>query len=194
MKTIVIIICLFILAGCYTEKKATNQHGRAVATFPEIGADYCARTYPPQPSIDSVFTSDSSKFKETIEGLQGDLYSASALTDSLINALANGDTTCRKYAQVIIELQKQIIALKQKVITLPPVTTHTEKTNTIVNTAEVDLWRIEVRRAIGLLEKKTAEYDKMKKARDKWRLIAIGLMVVLGLGLFFKIRKMFAKK
>ena len=55
------ILLAFILSGCYGLQKAKIQHGKAVSTFPEIGAEYCAITFPAKDSIikgDSVLSFD----------------------------------------------------------------------------------------------------------------------------------------
>lgn len=186
---------VLIFAGCYNQKKATLQHGKAVLVFPAIGADYCARVYPPRDTTITVHVSDSTKYKEIVEDLQGDLYISNQLIDSLVDALANGDTTCRKYAKVIIDLQKQLLTLKQKIITIPPVTTHEVVTNTVIDRAALDLCNIEKSKAIQLALDETAERKDWQAKAKKRFWIAAGLGTLIGLYLFFWIRKrFFAKK
>jgi hypothetical protein len=39
-------VCAILLAGCYSEKKAVRQVGKAQAYYPSVTADFCARTHP----------------------------------------------------------------------------------------------------------------------------------------------------
>lgn len=170
LATVLLLVFIFwivsALTGCgYPMSKAKSQFAKASVAYPELPADYCARTYPPQIKSDTTFTSDSALYQQTIDELQGDLSNSNQTVDSLIKQLGVGDTACRKYLAIIIDLQKKIMALKQKVITLPPIVNTFHTKETVVNTAALDLCSINRDKAIGLLEKKTAEYDK-------WRAIA----------------------
>lgn len=49
------ILFVLLLSSCaYNRDTATKQHGRAVATFPEIGAAFCADKYPVRTHTDST--------------------------------------------------------------------------------------------------------------------------------------------
>ena len=47
-----LIIAIFLLSSCYSEKKATSQFNKAVLSYPHIPLDYCAAQFPDKP--DSV--------------------------------------------------------------------------------------------------------------------------------------------
>ena len=153
------LILLILLSGCYNQRKATVQHGKAVATFPAIGADYCARAYPAKDSLikgDSVIVFDT-------------LYVGEVLFDTV---------TVNDTVRITKHLPGKVITQRIRVV----------DTFRVVDKASLDLCSIERGSAITQLEKKTGEYDKMKTGRNKWRMIAIGLMIVLGLWVAFKLK------
>jgi len=161
--TILMLLFVMTLPGCYPIKKARAQHGKAVTSFPEIGADYCARTYPVQNNYikgDSVVTFDT-------------LYVGG---DFIFDTITVNDT---------VRITK-VIQLPGKLITKFIRVTDTVK---VVDKAALDLCSIERGKAIFLLDEKTKESDKWKKIAIKRLWVIIGLGVVLGLGIFFTVRK-----
>lgn len=153
------------LAGCYNQKKATVQHGRAVATFPELGADYCARIYPPDTtfipgdtlrSFDTIYTGGSVHFDTVFSRLRDTVY---------ITRYVQLPGTHTIERQVIRDTVRQI------------------------DGAAVDGLRIDLRKQADLLAAETSDrkkYQKQAKTR-LWILIAIG-----GVGLllgWLKLRK-----
>lgn len=165
---ILIILCLVLLTGCYNQRKATVQHGKAVATFPIIGADYCARTYPAR---DSLIKGDTVLNFDTIY-VAGETY---------LDTVRIGDTI-----RITRTVQLPGTIIKERY--------YIHDTVIKVNTAAVDQCAILRDQAINIATDKTKEAAKLKKSSNKWRMIAIGLMIVVGLGLFFKARTMFTKK
>lgn len=191
---ILLLIILANLFGCYSASKARQQFAKAAVAYPEIPADYCARIYPSKDTTITIEVSDSTKYKEVLEGLQGDLYSSNQLIDSLIFALQNGDTTCRKYASFILELQRQVISLKQKVITIPPITTHTKTIKTEINTAALDLANINLTRSLALSDEKTKEAASWKQKAKKRFWLLVGLSAAMVLGIVAMVRRKVMKK
>ena len=153
---------LVLLSGCYGLKKATVQHGKAVATYPELGADYCARIYPSKDSIikgDSIITFDT--LWQDGEIHFDTIYSR--LRDTVfITQFTPGKTVFQTIWAVDTIFQ--------------------------TNTAALDLCSIERGKAITLLEAKTAESDKWKKIAKKrfWIILAMGAGIALGIFVAFR--------
>ena len=157
------LFALVLLTGCYTLPKATRQHGKAVATFPAIGADYCARTYPPRDSVikgDSIVTLDT-------------LY----IGGEIIN-----DTTVLRDT---IRITK-VVQLPGREVTRTVIRVDTVR---LVNTAAVDLCRIQQGQAVAALEKEQARADKYRKRATTWMLVALGLLLAAGVWGYFKLRR-----
>lgn len=157
------LLLLILLSSCYNQRKATLQHGKAVATYPEIGADYCSRTYPPRDSI-----------------TPGTVVTR---TDTLWGA---GDITTDT-----VYLEGKSVQVT-KVITLPwKVIRETYyRTDTIyrVDNAAVDLCRIREGKAVSALEKEQARADKYQGRARSRLLVIIWLALAIGVWTYFKIR------
>lgn len=163
MRIIILSILLVLLAGCYTKKKAVTQHGRSVATYPEIGADYCARIYPPTNTVikgDSIVTVDSIF-------IAGEQFFDTVRVDSIVRIT-------------------KTITLPAKIITQRVVITDTVR---VVDNAALDLCNIEKRAATLALTTEQDRADKYKARAAKYLKILIGLGALLLLGLFLRFRK-----
>lgn len=162
---IILILTIVALTGCYGPKLANKQHGRAVATYPEIGADYCARIYPPDTtfvpgdtlrSFDTIYTGGSVHFDTVFSRLRDTVY---------ITRYVQLPGTHTIERQVIRDTVRQIAG------------------------AALDGLRIDLRKSTDLLAAETSDrkkYQKQAKIR-LWILIAIG-----GVGLllgWLKLRK-----
>lgn len=158
------LIIALIFTSCYGLKKATVQHGKAVATYPAIGADYCARIYPSRDSIrpGQVITT----------------------TDTLWSEGETRIDTIRVPGKPI-EVTKTII-LPGQTITIERLRVDTVRHE---NTAALDLANIEKRAALLALSTEQARADKYKKTSRRYLLILIGLGLLTGVWLFFKLRK-----
>jgi len=158
---------IILLCGCYTRQKATSQFSRAAVAYPELPADYCARTYPPHDSlikgkdslvIDTVIINgvivktDTVKFKDTVRITKTVTLPAQVITKTITRV----DT-----------IEKESTGLK----------------------AKLDLCDIEKNKAINLASDSVKEIARLKAARNKWRLIAIGLMASIALGIVALIRR-----
>jgi len=150
-------LLLVIMPGCYNLKKANAQHGKAVTTFPAIGADYCARVYPAK---DSLIIGDSVVSYDTIY-TGGQMFFDTVQVKDTVRIT----TTIQLPAKTIIQKIRQIDTIVK------------------INHAALDLCSIERRSAITQLEKKTAEYDDMKSKRNKWRKSSFITWGILTLGL-----------
>lgn len=165
-----IVLLLFILSlpSCYNQKKATVQHGRAVTTFPIIGAEYCANNFKPK---DSLIKGDSIiKFDTIFVG-----------GEVIVDTVRSLDTI-----RIIKTVQ-----LPGKVITKTVVIVDTIR---IESTAKLAVCRDELGKVIGLLVAKTAESEKWKGKSRKhfWIMSGLGLLLLIIGGL--KIRSMFKPK
>ena len=156
------LILLVLLCGCYSEKKAHNQFAKAAVAYPKIPAEYCANTFP---------------VKDTI--LPGETIST---FDTLyIEGENTRDTVMfQDFDTVRVFITKTLPA---KIITN---TIHIRDTIIRENTAKVKACEISNDILLGLLNKKTADYDGLKHRKDIWMWIAIGLMAIIGVRLFMK--------
>lgn len=157
------LLLALILSGCYNQKKATVQHGRAVATYPEIGADYCARTYPPDTKVipgDTVITFDT-------------IYTGGDIHFDTVYSSSRDTVYITRFVQGPHTIERQII----------------HDTIRIVDAAALDAANIDRKRITNLYEGEISERKKyQKRSRNYlWVLIAIGVLT-LG-GLYFKLRK-----
>lgn len=170
-KYYILLVALVFLTSCYTRQKAQVQHGKAVATFPEIGADYCARIYPPKDSLvkgDSIFI-------EKTDTLWGD---GNTVIDTIYF-----EGKPKEIIKVVTLPGKTIIERHFRVDTLR-----------VTNTAEVDLWKIQANKAIDIATDKTKESDKWKKLAKQRFWIIIGMGAAMALGIFAFVKKRIAKK
>lgn len=166
-----VVLLLFVvscLTSCYTHKKAQQQFGRAAATYPELPAEYCARIYPPKDSLikgDTVITFDT-------------LWGASEI-----------------HFDTVYSFRKDTVFITKIVPGKTIIQTITVKdTIQIVNTAEVDYWKIQANKAINLATDKTKESDKWKRiAKKRWWII-LGMGAGIALGIFVLIRRKLVKK
>jgi len=162
------LILLILLSGCYSRKVATKQHGRAVSTYPDLAADYCARIYPAK---DSLIKGDSIVVTDTI----------------YTGGLTSFDTT-------IIMDTKYIT----KTIQLPgtKIIERIFKTDTVVRVdkAALDLCSIERGKALTIATDKTKEADKWRKIAKKRFWIILGMGAGIALGIVALIRKKVVRK
>lgn len=157
------LVIMILLTGCYNQRKAAVQHWRAVTTFPAIGAEYCAITYPVRETV--IHGKDSIR------------------TDTLWSTEYTTDTVVRENVKYITKYLPGS-TIRETVI----------RTDTVIkeNTAALAKARIDAGNALVLATDKTVEAADFKAKRNKWRLIAIGCMAIIGLGIFLKLRKRFA--
>jgi len=151
MALVALILLYFIMVimpGCYNVKKATVQHGRAVATYPGIGADYCNRTYP---CIDSLIAGDSVIVYDTLWGAGETIYDTEYINDTV-------------YLSKVIIQPRTVIKTVTRIDTIR-----------LNNTAALDLCAITRDGAIRLAEDYKAEAGKWRKtAKNRfWIIIAI---------------------
>ncbi len=69
MNKLIVVVIAIILSSCYNQKKAQTQMGKAVNTYPILGAQFCMITYPPSTKFikgDSVITFDTVELKDVI--------------------------------------------------------------------------------------------------------------------------------
>lgn len=162
MKKYTPILIALILFGCYSEKKANQQFSKATTAYPAIAANYCAITYPVK---DTVIKGDTITTWDTLY-LQGETF-----TDTLVTKDTVRITTIIKQPAKIIT---NTIYIKDTIIK--------------ENTAKLEACQLEKNTLLNLLKKKTDEADNLKHWRNIWMLIAIGLMLIDGVRLFFKIK------
>lgn len=168
IMALIVVALLWIVAvictGCYSQKKATQQHGRAVGTYPVIGADYCARTYPCEPGPSR---SDTTVVYDT-------LWGAGEVTIDTITVTVQ-DTVYRT----------KIIQFPAKTITR---TVHIRDTVQIKDRAELDKCTIQRDEAIARAEKEQALKEKYQRRSRHYlyALIGIGAAGLLWLILFFR--------
>lgn len=164
MKFILFISVSILLCGCYTERTAKGRFGKAVTAYPKIAAEYCGLTYPCK---DSVKIGKDSIRVDTLWG-EGEIT-------IIRDTLRSKDTIWIKTVQQLpgTVIYKTVL-----------------RTDTIYQTdkAAFKVCDIERGQAIELLNKKTIEYDKWKAIAKKRFWIICGLGLLIGIGLFFKLR------
>ncbi len=169
------VIFCFVLCGCFSQKQAQKQFGRAVSTFPEIGADYCARTYPVVAKTDS---SDYLASKRAIDSLALAIKNDSILSNQeregllieiqrIRNSIPGPKDCDSLYDALYLLIAKQTarndrleIANRNLLLAtnnLKPV--H----DTVINRAELDKCDIERGKALTIATEKTKESDKWRK-------------------------------
>lgn len=161
-----LIIVVILLASCYSRKKAQVQHGKAVTVFPEIGADYCARIYPPK---DSIIKGDTVLAFDTI-------YTEGEIIFDTIP----GDTI-----RIVKTVQLPGVRIIER--------TTVHDTIVRINTAEVDLWRIQANKALDIATDKTKEADKWRKIAKSRFWMLVGAGAIIALGIFGFLRKRLTK-
>lgn len=156
------LVILLIFPSCYSAKK---QFAKAVTHSPEIAADYCARTYPPEVKVksDTVTTFDT-------------IYTGGQV---LFDTVVVQDV---KYITKTVQLPGTHVIERQVI----------HDTVTMINTAALDLARIELGKAITLATDKTEEAEGWKKKAKIRFWIILGLGAVMAVGLFLKLRNKFA--
>jgi len=147
------IVILLLLSSCYSQQKARVQLGKAVTTYPEIGAEFCALTYP----VKELVKSDT-------------LYK----TDTIINGFTFIDTAYIKIRDTVTRTITK--TLPNKIVTN---TVHIRDTIVKENTAAKGLCEIERNRAIGIATEANLRADKWQgKALTRfWLLLALILLV-----------------
>lgn len=166
-----IFLLAILFCSCYNQKKATVQHGRAVNTYPVIGAEFCARVYPQKDSLikgDSVVTIDT-----LFIGVE----------DTIIDTVTVKDT---------VRITK-VVQLPGTVITKTVVRVDTVEKESTRLLAVIDLCNIEKRAAVTALQTEQKRADKYqgqakKRGMIMWGLI-IGLIIAAGTWTYFKLRK-----
>lgn len=146
------------LPSCYSIDKAKKQHAKAVTAYPIIEAESCSEKYPCKDSIikgDSVLTFDT-------------LYVGG---ENMFDTIVVNDT---------IRITK-VVKQPKEIITK---TVRINDTIRVLDQAKLDLCNKQRDQAINNETAVRAERDKFKASRNKWRKQAIGLYIVLALGLF----------
>jgi len=165
------LLILLLFTGCYNQRKAAVQHGRAVTAFPEIGALYCAITYPVK---ERVLAGKDSIVIDT-------LWADSSTTTIIRDTLRSRDTV---WIKTIQQMPGQVI--NRTILRVDTVIQEDQ--------AKLSLCSIERGKAIGMLEQKTIESDKWRRIAQRRLWIIIGMGAGIALGIFVMIRKKVAKK
>lgn len=161
------IFLVFLLVGCYSHQKATNQHGRAVATFPDIGADYCARTYPPK---DSLIKGDSVIVLDTI--YQG----GETFIDTVI---VPSTDSVRVWITKTVQLPAKVVT---RTVTI-------RDTVVKINTALLDACQIEKRKLTDALTVEQKRADKYQGQAKQRLWILLGIAGAFLVWLFFRLKR-----
>lgn len=159
------IILIVTAAGCYTLPKAKTQHGKAVSTFPVIGADFCARVYPCLPSeirSDTVTVFDTLWGEPTIE----------VLTDTL---KFNDTLRIVKTVQLPSKTITRTVTIRDSI--------------RVIDKAALDKCEIERKQETTRANSEQQLKEKFRGQRNKAYFIIAGLGLLIGLWAFFRFRK-----
>lgn len=181
---LLLVVIILMFTGCYTKQKATVQHGKAVVTYPEIGADYCARTYP---CVDGIVKTDTVITLDTI------------YTDPEIEILTDTILIQNPFDYVTISFKKDSVYLfhlnKWQAVKNQMAPKSIVKTVTIRDTirvkdlAELDLCKIVRDEAVMNLKQSEYLKEKYRNQRNGLRWLVAGIGALGLLWLFFAIRK-----
>ena len=175
LVALVFLSAVFFLFGCYSEKKAQQQVDRATVSYPLMLAKKARDLFPciTKDSVVEKIISDSAAYNEVIEDLQSELFASFQLQDSLIKALATGDTSCVKYASVVMQLQQQNRVLKFQLQNIPPIHDTIRITKKTMDSAAVALANNEALKERIQKDRLQSKLDAVNEAyandKAKWK-------------------------
>lgn len=159
---------LFLLVSCYSQKKATQQFGKAAATYPIIPAQYCAITYPPKTT---VLKGDTVTLIDTLQ------MAGNVITDTLVSLDTIRITTTK--------------TLPGQTITK---TVHVTDTISIENTAQLKVCELERGKTLDLLGDANTKLDVSQGKAKKRSIIMWSLIAAIVIYSGWKIYGMFKPK
>lgn len=171
MRNITICILFIFISGCYSEKKARQQFGKAAAAYPTIPAEYCAQTFPPQ--------------KEFIRGKDSVIRVIDTILED--NAGVTYDTVISHDTVVITKTHQ----LPNKIITKTFVRTDTVYAE---NKAALQACNLALRASVQNEGVERKEADKWRKIALRRFWIIVGLGVGIVLWMFALVRRKVVKK
>jgi hypothetical protein len=193
IRITVIAMMIAFAASCTTANKATqffNEH-------PETGAKYCAEKYPVKDSLGEEETTykpaDNKNYQREIDGIEA---AAKAIqknfSDESVARSVDPGKPCpevKPFQDEINNLISQVQNLQRAYKPCIPDTVYTEIPVYRENTARVTSQALEIDRLNKLLAKTETERD-LYKDQSRTRLFwIIGLIALIGVGVFLKIKK-----
>jgi hypothetical protein len=191
------IVCV-VIGGCNTFKQDTRNINKVAVRHPLLIADKANKLFPCVPIKGDTlyrYVSDSGAYQATIDLLQAKLDESNALIDSIMASVNLGDTACRKYEAAISVLKKQNADLRFRLQHIPAI-----HDTTIVtpppqeDTRKVALCEDERKKVVDLLTKVSAENMKHQRQANTRGLFLLGLLLVILVIVYFKIKSSFTKK
>lgn len=163
LLVVALVVIVIAFTGCYTAKKAKAQFSKSVVAYPELAADYCARTYPPKDSLikgDSVVTYDT-------------LWGAGIIHFDTLYSFHKDTVFITRFApgKTIIQTIHQTDTIYQE------------------NRAALDLCEIERRAAVLAQKQLTDERDSWKGKAKKRFWIILGLATLIAISIVWKVYK-----
>ena len=165
---VVLLLLSMVLSSCYSSRKAKGEFGRAVTAYPEIGATFCAITYPAK---DSLIKGNSTVTYDT-------LYGAGTIEYDTVYSRSKDTVYITKYIQG--NTIREVVRLTDTVVR--------------VDMAALTSCRLEQGKIVDLLTDKTAEELKQRKLAKKRFWIITGMGAAMALGLFVAIRRKIVKR
>lgn len=162
MRWLFIILSLWLLCGCYNQRKAQQQVAKADASYPSIIAELCAEKFPITEKIvkgDSVFKTDT-------------------VSDMIF--IPADTVTINDTVRITKTLPGKTITVTNTII----------RTDTIYkeNTAALAACALARDNAIKLALAEKTRADKWKKRADTRGIILLGLILAFGVWGYFKIK------
>jgi DNA mismatch repair ATPase MutS len=196
MKYLIIVLAALSLTGCYTQHKATTQFNRAVATYPELGASFCAWTYPIKESVktDTFYKkADNVDYTPQLDSLNNALQDAQKAYIDAIDQQQN-DTSCVstiKQLQLKYEaLLRQYDALRKGYKKCVPDTVYMTKIITQENTARISSLKMDSTETNYKLAAANNHINKLNGVELKMGIALAIMALILGMGIYLKIKKL----
>lgn len=182
------LLILFIFCACNPSRKAQkaeNKLNDIAVKYPLLLAKKARDLYPCVNTSDTIYTSNDSAFQQALLDITEELTNQTLINDSLNRVISEAehiepglDSVCLNYIKAINLLRKQKDDLAFRLKNIPPVH-DTVWIPPVEDFAKVKLCEEDKSKVIGLLEKKTAEYDKVKGQAQKRGWIMWGLILLI---------------
>lgn len=191
-----IIIALVLIYGCYTHKASERAVNKAAISYPDILAKKARDLFPCVTSKgDTLYISDSAAYKEALQAAQDDAFKLFQSNDSLqkVADSLNTDSTCYKvvdlYVAMISNLTTDRDNWKYKAQHIPPVIIKQSIHDTTIDKAALSACEMDKNISISNEAIANKRADKYEGRSKTYFLIILGLLIIIGIWIYFKFKK-----